>query len=112
MNGEQEALPNALNAAEDAEVHDVDGWMDEEEDLKSSPLIVAAAVGDLGTVKTLFEQGYPSKNETTNHGSTAILIAAWKGHLSVLRYLAEHGSDWDKSDKWGDSPFHITASTG
>ena len=25
MNGEQEALPNALNAAEDAEVHDVDG---------------------------------------------------------------------------------------
>ena len=74
--------------------------MNKEEDLKSSPLIAAAAIGDLETVQSLFEQGYPNKNETTNHGSTAILIAAWKGHLSVVSFLAENGADLVKRKKW------------
>ena len=77
--------------------------------MKSSTLIAAALVGDLDTVQSLFAQGYPNKDETTNHGSTAILIAAWKGHFAVVRFLAENGADLEKKEKGGLSPLHVAA---
>ena len=119
MNEEQEDMPHALSAAEEVGIHeaveefsedvssDDEDWRYKEEDLKSSPLIAAAAIGDLETVQSLFSQGYPNKNETTNHGSTAINIAAWKGHLSVVSFLAENGADLEKKEKSGLSPLHV-----
>ena len=100
-----EARFRVLNMADDR-------WYEKPEDLTSSPLIAAAVIGDLDTVQSLFAQGYPNKNETTNHNSTVINIAAWKGHLEVVRFLAENGVDYEKVDKMGYSALHVAAVGG
>ena len=88
---------NAERLAEDAinEVSD-DDEKEIAEDL-TSPLIAAAKIGMLATVRTLLETG-ADKNETTNLGRTAMWHAAQNGHVEVVRLLIEHGADKDKAD--------------
>ena len=62
-----------------------------------SPLLAAAAAGDLTTVKSLLEQG-ADKNEVAKFGRTAMIYAAMNSQLSVLSYLVEQGALMDKAD--------------
>ena len=72
----EEDEPEAVEEEEEEEPEKGEGALVEEEDLTStSPLIAAAAIGDLETTQSLLEQGYPkNKDETTTHGSTAKML--------------------------------------
>ena len=66
-------------------------------------LITAARVGDLPTVRGLAERGYPSDCEL-KYGSSALMIAASRGHDEIVRLLAAHGAKVNRRNRFGSSP--------
>ena len=78
-----------------------------------SPLHVAAISGSL----ELFEYilGKVENNITEGrHGLTAMHIAASQGHLEIVKFLAENGSDKNPAaaDVYGFTPLHFAAMNG
>ena len=57
----------------------------------------AAAIGDLARVQVLVEQGADKEKSFGDWNETALIRAADKGHLDVVRYLAEQGADLDSA---------------
>ena len=51
-------------------------------------------------------------NAPNSGGQRAVHYAASKGHVEVLRKLAEAGADVDVADKTGSTPLHRAASQG
>jgi ankyrin repeat protein len=69
----------------------------------------AAAFGDLEAVKSAVAQG-ANVNFKGPGGFTPMNAAARNGHLEVVKYLAEHGADIDKSDNNRDKTPLLAAS--
>jgi uncharacterized protein len=56
------------------------------------PLARAAAAGDLSQVKALLDAGH-SVNAKAGDGNTALSLAAYEGHLDVLKQLLKSNAD-------------------
>jgi ankyrin repeat protein len=73
-----------------------------------TPLMNAAVAGDFMTARSLLEGGADT-NETTNCGHSALWFAASKGHLEIVRLLAEEEKVTAIDD---GSPLRIACSNG
>ena len=71
-------------------------------DVVDYPLHQAAIDNDLATVKALIVAGHDA-NSTDNKHRTLLVLAATQGHVSVCKYLIEHGADTKAKDDWGNS---------
>ena len=105
--------------AEQEDIEEVDIWkvngqwedIEEDDDFSTFPLVAAAAVGDLTTVRSLLEQG-EDKNVKTNWNRTAIWYAAEKGHSAIVQLLLEKGACKQRADHYGSTPLLIASSNG
>jgi Fem-1 homolog b len=58
-----------------------------------SPLWVAVALGHLGIVRLLVEQGRANVNHSSVTHSSPLRAATFIGRLDIVRYLVDHGAD-------------------
>ncbi len=79
---------------------------------EASNLLVAAARGDLETVKDMVEDGVNIDVEETKLGGTSLHEASAAGHDEVVRYLLEHGANPTVRDKKGETPLFRAARNG
>lgn len=70
-------------------------------------LVRAAMNGHLDTVKLLVKRGWDVRLQTPVTKSTALSVAAGKGHVEVVAYLLENGADPNQSDLEHGSVLHI-----
>ncbi|KAM4623391.1 ankyrin repeat and SOCS box protein 3-like [Polymixia lowei] len=77
-----------------------------------NPLHEAAEACNIGCVRELLSKfgSYSNLvdyvNKRTNNGSTALLLAATKGHLNIVRVLLNAGGNINLKDNKGFSPLH------
>lgn len=69
------------------------------------PLHIAAIKGNIAAAKYLLEQGATVDAEIGDR-ITAFWLAATDGSMSMMRFLASHGSDIDRVDNFGSSLLH------
>jgi ankyrin repeat protein len=68
-------------------------------------LVDAASRGDLDRVKSLVEKkGIDINQPGTYKDRTALMMAAKKGHIHVVKYLVDHGADVQLADEEGETP--------
>ena len=69
-------------------------------------LLSAAAVGDLSTIKRLYDKN--AKVDMINMADydkrTALHLASSEGHESVVRFLLDEGNDVNCKDRWKGTP--------
>jgi ankyrin repeat protein len=71
---------------------------------------LAAAQGDLVTVKTLLEQDKRMVNSTEpKFSNTPLHLAAWFNHAHVIPTLIDAGADVSKTNQFGSTPIHSAA---
>ncbi|CAK0751065.1 hypothetical protein CCP2SC5_1760004 [Azospirillaceae bacterium] len=63
-------------------------------------LLDAASDGDLGLVKQLLNAG-ADPNHAGVRGSTPLILAAWKGHKSIIDVLLTMGAAADRVNEYG-----------
>ena len=69
----------------------------------------ASARGDLVMVSELIESHPDLLNAPDESGMTPLALAAWNGHLDLVRYLAAAGADPDIRNKNGLAPLFCAA---
>lgn len=74
-------------------------------------LIRGADSGDIARVRSAIGQG-ACLNQKTNTEETALIIAARKGHLEILRFLLEAGADPNRCDVLGNTALIHSARLG
>ncbi|XGA08445.1 MAG: ankyrin repeat domain-containing protein [Wolbachia endosymbiont of Xenopsylla cheopis] len=76
-------------------------------------LLTAAGSGDLDKVKDLVRQGasLEAKNKNDLY-YTPLHYASLKGHLKVVEYFIENGSDSKAKDLFGGTPVHVASLNG
>ncbi|CAM9229709.1 unnamed protein product, partial [Choristocarpus tenellus] len=79
-----------------------------EDEMKDTPLHLAASAGDVGIVELLLRNG-AKVNVEDNLGSTPLNRAAVAGHLQVLAILLDHGSDPEHLDDISGTALHAAA---
>jgi ankyrin repeat protein len=52
------------------------------------------------------------KDRAENSGATPLYVAAYSGHLDVVRHLVEVGADKDHPQNSGETPLYIAAQNG
>lgn len=83
-----------------------------QEDMRgSTPLVVAASVGDTGAMDALVRSG-AMVNAANVEGRTALHAAARGGQAGAIEYLLSHGTFIDAMDKYGRTPLHYAARFG
>lgn len=82
-------------------------WSDVD-DKNRTPLMEAAARGDLLTVKRLVSGG-ADLNDRWERSGTALMVAAEKGHAEVVEYLLSKGADVNGADDYRGSPLTSAA---
>ena len=60
--------------------------------------------GDLDIVRAMVERTQVDLEEKDDQGETPLLMAAFYGHLRVVKYLNEHGADKEARDDDGRTP--------
>lgn len=89
------ALAKLLLSCPDIEVNARNKW-------KSTPLMIAAGSGHLDIVEMLL--GHPKiaiDMRAEYYGRTALIEAAVKGHISIVKALIANGADVNRFDKTG-----------
>jgi hypothetical protein len=81
--------------------------------LEFTPDVVcgAAELGSMAVMKCLVEELGALKKAGFD-GTTPVVVAAWNGHVSFVRYLGKLGADVNKADTAGLSPLFIAALNG
>ena len=85
---------------------------DEEEDdqIHSSPLDVAAGLGHLGVLRAIIEHGGEAAvNAYDGRGHTAVHHAARSGEVSAIDLLVEAGAEVNAASTYGSTPLHFSA---
>ncbi len=67
------------------------------------PVVNAAELGDLNTIKELVSQGY-SVNSTGKFSTTPLMVASYYGHNDVVDYLIKNGAKVNSADDAGMTP--------
>jgi len=75
-------------------------------------LLIAAKQGDLDIVKNLIEQNNARIQCKDTGGNTPLSLAAYNGHLEVVKYLQSKGSEINIRDNEGDTPLSLAAFNG
>ena len=70
-----------------------------------------AEIGNLEQVRLVVGQGADKNHVGGEFKETVTSVAAANGHLDVVRFLVEQGTDMEKSDKNGWTPL-LTATCG
>ena len=70
-------------------------------DINNSPLLIAAAEGKRATVFTLLASG-ADVNETNFYGCTALMQAARKGYLEVVKVLLQYKASCNAVNDMGE----------
>lgn len=76
----------------------------------STPMVEAAAAGDLDEVQALVEEGAPL-NVVTDQG-TPLIAAAGNGHDRIAWYLLSEGADPNLADRSGRTPLIAASAKG
>lgn len=76
-----------------------------------TPLLFAARVGDLETVKLLIERG-ADPNEATAQDGNALVLASVGGHEKLALFLLEKGANPNAKDSSGLTPLHYSMRDG
>jgi len=111
------AAPPAATSAELEEVARIQEMVRNSPDLinaseggGSTPLVKAAAQGQLMVVQYLLKSGADVNLES--HATTALCEAAGRGHLAIVELLLKHGTAVDAQDGSGETPLHKAAGAG
>ena len=65
----------------------------------STPLILAAYLGDLGSTQAIVEAG--ADLEATDRSGTALMGASFKGHAEIVGYLLAQGASHQATNEAG-----------
>ena len=68
--------------------------------------------GHEGVVRLLVEEANAEVNKVNGKNQTPINIAAYAGHLGVVRFLLSKGADCTIKDQWGDTPLASARAKG
>ena len=78
----------------------------------NTPLIfIIHKTGDLQTAKKLVENG-AALNTQNRTGETALMYAAWRGHVEIVRYLLEKRADTTLKNRNGETAFTLAETQG
>ena len=77
-----------------------------------TPLMRAAAVGHVGVVHELLEEGRLDVNERGPRDSTALMFAAGGGHTDVVRALIKEGADVEAQEEGGWTALQLAEEDG
>lgn len=66
-------------------------------------LLTAATANDIPTIQKLVDQNFPL-NTADYDKRTALHLACSEGHLDLIKYLIDHGSNVNAIDRFGDTP--------
>jgi ankyrin repeat protein len=78
----------------------------------SSTLIFASERGYLEIVQALLGREGTDVNKGNDYGETALIRAAWKGHIEVARALLQAGANARKSNVFRQTPLHSASEKG
>ena len=67
-------------------------------------LLQQAALGNLPTLSRILKENPALVNFRDYDRRTALHVAAAEGHVSLCRYIVDHGAQINRSDRWGASP--------
>jgi len=85
----------------------------EEEEDNVSALIKAVNVGHLAAVRTLLMPGMGTViDQQSREGNTALMYAAEKGHLGIVKYLVRHGANGNHANINLATPLIFAAQNG
>lgn len=103
-----------IEKREALEVHELAGLGDDEaRKAKVGLLLMHTHDGKLDKVKELLGVHGVPPNERGQTGSTALLLACWRGHLPIVRHLLKHPeTDVHLSNSLGSSPLHVACERG
>lgn len=113
----ESAQASVFDAIETGDIAAVDQWADVTDGLEvrtrinETPLIRAAARGQLDMVRELVRHG-ADVNARYDAGSTPLIVASWQGHTSVVRYLLEQGADIETRNLGGHDALAWAAEHG
>ena len=62
-------------------------------------------------MRFLIEVG-AAKDQAANDGTTPIFLAAYEGHLDIVRILVENGADKDQAHNECSTPLSVAAQSG
>jgi ankyrin repeat protein len=65
------------------------------------PLLQIVSLGQIEKLRDLLRTSKIDVNETDENGGLAVVIAARRNDLSMLRLLVEHGAKLNEKDGWG-----------
>ncbi|CAB3370034.1 Hypothetical predicted protein [Cloeon dipterum] len=68
--------------------------------------------GNLATAKFILDLKCLDVNATMKSGKTALMIAAGRGHLNLVKLLLENGADINIRNHYGSLAFHEAAANG
>ena len=69
-----------------------------------TPVWIAALSGQLDLTKILIEEYGANANAVSDTGLTCLSAACLKNHINVVKFLVEHGADFEKADNNGITP--------
>jgi ankyrin repeat protein len=75
-------------------------------------LIQAAKSGDVSTTKRWAHCNSDSCTVVDEYSYTPLIIAAWKGHVEVVRVLLDWGAEVNTRDTWEETALHNAARYG
>mmetsp|Transcript_16851 Transcript_16851/g.28150 ORF Transcript_16851/g.28150 Transcript_16851/m.28150 type:complete len:254 (+) Transcript_16851:80-841(+) len=70
----------------------------------NTPYLHAVQNKDFAKILTLYEKGHADLNAITNDGTSAIWMAAARGHTDIVKLLARLGANVNQCNKLGYSP--------
>lgn len=65
-----------------------------------TPLMIAAQNGNNNILSILLQSGTPVNGKSPSSQKTALMLAAFHGHLSTVQLLDRAGADWATQDKY------------
>lgn len=72
-------------------------------------LYAAARCGDVAQISALLDRGADPNESGDEHGTTALTIAAYQGHVEAVRLLLDRGAEVDLPNEFGSRPLFVAA---
>jgi len=69
-------------------------------------LFAACREGHVQAVRKAIVEDEAMLHATTKFGHTPLVLAAWKGHAALVRWLLEYGADPNREDSFGVTALH------
>lgn len=74
-------------------------------------LLNAAQKGEQGVVRQIISQEPGLLEVRDIHGNTPLSLAAFYGHIEILKFLIESGAQLDPNDNWQNTPLNLAVWT-